>query len=133
MGKAGEKQKRKPKIKDKRQSERFKETGREVGADESSDALGPLIDELAKMTEKPASLPKMPAATKLGRINSGGIVDVGGSYWRIAPLDLSRARSWGEGAPVILSQNDPGKVWTFRLTAENGEEIGLLPSRRPPK
>ena len=33
MGKAGEKQKRKPKISDKKQSERFKETAREVGAD----------------------------------------------------------------------------------------------------
>jgi hypothetical protein len=36
MGKAGEKQKKRPKIKDKRQSERFKETAREIGADQST-------------------------------------------------------------------------------------------------
>jgi hypothetical protein len=35
MGKAGEKQKRRPKLTDKKQSERFKQTAREVGADES--------------------------------------------------------------------------------------------------
>ena len=48
MGKAGEKQKRKPKIKDKRQSERFKKTAREVGADQSSDAFDKIIDELGR-------------------------------------------------------------------------------------
>jgi hypothetical protein len=54
MGKAGEKQKRKPKIKDKRQSERFKETAREIGADESSDAFDRVLKEMArsKSTEK---------------------------------------------------------------------------------
>ena len=35
MGKAGEKQKRKPKEKDKRQYERFVETARKLGVDES--------------------------------------------------------------------------------------------------
>jgi hypothetical protein len=39
MGKAGEKQKRKPKITDKRQSERFRETARKLGADESEEAF----------------------------------------------------------------------------------------------
>lgn len=34
MGKAGEKQKRRPKIKDKKQSERFKEAARQLGADD---------------------------------------------------------------------------------------------------
>jgi hypothetical protein len=48
MGKAGEKQKRKPKIKDKRQSERFKETAREVGADEESDAFDRIVKQMAK-------------------------------------------------------------------------------------
>jgi hypothetical protein len=48
MGKAGEKQKKKPKIKDKRQSERFKETARQVGADEESEAFSQLVRELAK-------------------------------------------------------------------------------------
>jgi hypothetical protein len=37
MGKAGEKQKRRPKFKDKKQSERFKETAREIGADQTTD------------------------------------------------------------------------------------------------
>jgi hypothetical protein len=48
MGKAGEKQKRRPKIKDKRQSERFKETAREVGADESGDAFDRILKEMSR-------------------------------------------------------------------------------------
>jgi len=52
MGKAGEKQKKKPKIKDKRQSELFKETARQVGADESSDAFDEIIAAMAR--PKPA-------------------------------------------------------------------------------
>ena len=48
MGKAGEKQRRKPKISDKKQSERFKETAREVGADESSDAFDRIVKEMAR-------------------------------------------------------------------------------------
>lgn len=54
MGKAGEKQKKKPKIKDKRQSERFKETAREVQADNPSDAFDAIIKELGRPpSEKP--------------------------------------------------------------------------------
>ena len=48
MGKAGEKQKKKPKIKDKRQSERFKEAAREVGADQPSDAFDRILGELGR-------------------------------------------------------------------------------------
>jgi hypothetical protein len=48
MGKAGEKQKRRPKFKDKKQSERFKETAREIGADESSDVFDRIVDEMAR-------------------------------------------------------------------------------------
>ena len=48
MGKAGEKQKKKPKIKDKRQSERFKEAAREVGADQPSPAFDRLLGELGR-------------------------------------------------------------------------------------
>lgn len=48
MGKAGEKQKRKPKIKDKCQSERFKETAREIGADKESDAFDRILGEMAR-------------------------------------------------------------------------------------
>jgi hypothetical protein len=48
MGKAGEKQKKKPKIKDKRQSERFKETAREIGADQPSDAFDRILGELGR-------------------------------------------------------------------------------------
>jgi hypothetical protein len=53
MGKAGEKQKKKPKIKDKRQSERFKETARQVGADQESNAFARLVSELAKQPPEP--------------------------------------------------------------------------------
>jgi hypothetical protein len=52
MGKAGEKQKRRPKLKDKKQSERFKEAARQIGADESSDALERIVTQMAR--QKPA-------------------------------------------------------------------------------
>ena len=48
MGKAGEKQKRRPKTKDKKQSERFKEAARELGADESSEAFDRVLGEMAR-------------------------------------------------------------------------------------
>ena len=48
MGKAGQKQKHRPKIKDKKQSERFKETARQLGADKSSDAFDQIVDQMAK-------------------------------------------------------------------------------------
>jgi hypothetical protein len=48
MGKAGEKQKRKPKISDKRQSERFKETAREIGADEESSVFDRIVGEMGR-------------------------------------------------------------------------------------
>jgi hypothetical protein len=56
MGKAGEKQKRKPKIKDKKQSERFREAAREVGADETSDAFDEILEAMAgqKPVKKPS-------------------------------------------------------------------------------
>jgi len=53
MGKAGEKQKKKPKIKNKRQSERFKETARQVGADQELDLFAWLTTELAKQPPEP--------------------------------------------------------------------------------
>jgi hypothetical protein len=52
MGKAGEKQKKKPKIKDKRQSERFKETAREIGADEQSDVFDRIVGELGRRDQQ---------------------------------------------------------------------------------
>ena len=54
MGKAGEKQKRRPKIKDKKQSERFKEAARELGAEESTDAFERIITQMShtKLTDK---------------------------------------------------------------------------------
>ena len=51
MGRAGEKQKRRPKIKDVKQSERFKQMAKELGADESSDAFDRVIKEMAKRKE----------------------------------------------------------------------------------
>lgn len=50
MGKAGEKQKRRPKIKDSKQSERFKEAARELGADEKTDDFDAVVDRLARST-----------------------------------------------------------------------------------
>jgi hypothetical protein len=51
MGKAGEKQKRRPKIKDKKQSERFKEAARELGADETTDTFDRVLAEMARKQE----------------------------------------------------------------------------------
>jgi len=48
MGKAGEKQKRRPKIKDKKQSERFKEAARLLGADQGTDAFDRVVDQMAR-------------------------------------------------------------------------------------
>jgi hypothetical protein len=53
MGKAGEKQKKKPKIKDKRQSERFKETAREIGADQESGAFDRILGEMVRQNPLP--------------------------------------------------------------------------------
>jgi hypothetical protein len=48
MGKAGEKQKRRPKLKDKKQSERFKEAARELGADQPTEAFERILGEMAR-------------------------------------------------------------------------------------
>jgi hypothetical protein len=53
MGKAGEKQRRKPKITDKRQSERFKETARQLGAEESTEAFERTLSQLAPPKRRP--------------------------------------------------------------------------------
>jgi hypothetical protein len=58
MGKAGEKQKRRPKIADKKQSERFKEAAREVGAQDPADAFDRIIGEMGKReSERPKERP----------------------------------------------------------------------------
>jgi hypothetical protein len=49
MGKAGAKQKRRPKIKDKKQSERFKEAARALGADQDSDQLERILEQIVGM------------------------------------------------------------------------------------
>jgi hypothetical protein len=53
MGKAGEKQKRRPKIKDAKQSERFKEAARQLGADEPADTFDRVIEQLGRQKPKP--------------------------------------------------------------------------------
>jgi hypothetical protein len=52
MGKAGEKQKKKPKITDSRQSERWRETARELGCDESEDAFARAFDKIVVPRKK---------------------------------------------------------------------------------
>jgi hypothetical protein len=60
MGKAGEKQKRKPKLTDKRQSERFKETARQLGATESTEAFERVLTKLAPSKGRPKGRPDIP-------------------------------------------------------------------------
>jgi hypothetical protein len=55
MGKADEKQKRRPKFKDKKQSERFKEAARQLGADHGSDPFDHIVDEMARLTQRHTS------------------------------------------------------------------------------
>jgi hypothetical protein len=50
MGKAGEKQRRRPKLTDKKQSERFKAAARELGLDEKTDAFDRVLGEMALPT-----------------------------------------------------------------------------------
>ena len=52
MGKAGEKQKRRPKLKDKKQSEWFKEAARQLGAEEGSDAFDRVVKQMARQEPK---------------------------------------------------------------------------------
>jgi hypothetical protein len=52
MGKAGEKQKRKPKEKDKRQYERFVETARKLGVDEDPATLDQAFKKLTPALRK---------------------------------------------------------------------------------
>jgi hypothetical protein len=52
MGKAGEKQKRRPKFKDKKQSERFKKTAQEIGADASSDDVDRILEAMTDSLRK---------------------------------------------------------------------------------
>jgi hypothetical protein len=60
MGKAGEKQKRRPKIKDKRQSERFKEAARKLGADQPTDVFDRVVAEMARPKLSPSIEPPCP-------------------------------------------------------------------------
>lgn len=53
MGKAGQKQKKRPKLTDKRQSERFKETAREVGADQSVEAFDAMFRKIVPAKKPP--------------------------------------------------------------------------------
>ena len=55
MGKAGEKQKRRPKYKDKKQSERFIEAAREHGAADNSDAFDRVVEKMATTKIETAS------------------------------------------------------------------------------
>lgn len=53
MGKAGEKQKRRPLKTDKKQSERFKEAARELGVDENTETLERVFEKLVPPKKKP--------------------------------------------------------------------------------
>ena len=81
MGKAGEKQKKKPKIKDKKQSERFKKTAREVGADKPSEGF----DLVLKMMGNPEPSKPTGKPTTLLDVNSGGIVKLAEAPSRAGP------------------------------------------------
>jgi hypothetical protein len=53
MGKAGERQKRRPKTTDKKQSERFREAARQLGCDESEEAFARTFEKIVPPKVKP--------------------------------------------------------------------------------
>jgi len=135
MGKAGEKQKRRPKIKDKKQSERFKETARQLGADEVSGDFDSVVRALAKVVPPLLPEPQMPINSQLVGINPGGIVMLANNtYWRIAPGDLALAKKWIPGTEITVTFTDVKKPWLFKLTnTDSGEYVAANQSRPPPK
>ena len=63
-------------------------------------------------------------------INSGGIAKLSDdTFWRIAPLQLSKAKGWTMGIEgVIQPRGNP--LWTHKLTdIETGAALSVAPSQ----
>jgi hypothetical protein len=101
MGKAGEKQKRRPKIKDKRQSERFKEAARELSADKPASDFDKVIGEMAR-----------PQVFVLKGSRGGQMAG------QVGPETFTSLRTALERAAVLFDQYGSRIFWkSFRRTA----------------
>lgn len=127
MGKAGEKQKKKPKLTDKKQSERFKQTAREIGADQETEDASRVLDQMLGTNRSAA--PTGNETTLVG-INSGAIASLAdGTLWRLAP-DGERARTWAN-ARVMVVHREGNQAWRFAIVnLDTKDWVGALPSSR---
>ena len=75
-----------------------------------------------------------PISSQLVAINPAGIAAlVDGTYWRIAPGDLARAKKCIPGTVITVTPSD-APVWPFKLTnVDTGEHVAATQSRPPPK
>ena len=66
-------------------------------------------------------------------INSGGIAKLSDdTFWRIAPLQLSKAKGWTMGIEVMI-QPTGNPRWTHKLRdVETGAALSVVPSQSPP-
>ena len=74
-----------------------------------------------------------PISSQLVAINPAGIAAlVDGTYWRIAPGDLARAKKWIPGTVITVTPSD-APVWPFKLTnVDTGEHVAATQSTPPP-
>ena len=66
-------------------------------------------------------------------INSGGIAKLSDdTFWRIAPLQLAKAKGWTMGIEVMI-QPTGNPRWTHKLRdVETGAALSVVPSQSPP-
>jgi hypothetical protein len=79
---------------------------------------------------------QMPITSQLVGINPDGIATLAnGTYWRIAPGDLARAKKWLTGAEVTVTPTDVHKpIRKVNLTnIDTGERVAAVQSNSPPK
>jgi len=77
----------------------------------------------------------MPITSQLVGINSDGIAALAnGTYWRIAPGDLARAKKWLTGGEVTVTPTDVHKpIRKVNLTnIDTGERVAAMQSNSPP-
>jgi hypothetical protein len=81
-------------------------------------------------------LAQMPVSSQLVGINRAGIATLAnGTYWRIAPRDLARAKGWIPGTEITITAKDvENRAWPFTLTnMDAGESVAGVQSKPPPK
>jgi len=78
----------------------------------------------------------MPISSQLVAINSGGIAALAdGTYWRIAPDDLARAKKWIPGTVITITPSAVAKPnCPFTLTnVDTGDQVAATQSKPPPE